>query len=623
MARRILLIEPNYKNKYPPIGLMKIATYHKMLGDEVRFFKGEFIDFILEQIYEELMEKLTANDDSVEWAEYRADIIQYINKGLSTKYSELTALSKSQLVGENLKYYRRYYNKKEYSDDPKWDRVYITTLFTFYWEQTINTINLFKQVCKDISEVKVGGVAATLLPDDMEKETGIRPHIGLLDKGGEYDNNNIIIDHLPLDYSILNEVNYIYPENDGYYAYMTRGCVNSCPFCAVPQLEPQYDNFISIKEQIKYIAENFGEKRNLLLLDNNVLASERFDDIIDEIKECGFYKGATYIEPNKYAMLIQNMRKLNTNYRGHIKSIVSLYKWLYKRVDNQTKSSVYNVLYKYKLLSVDTATKKSILDADDFFAPLFEKYRNKSVKARYVDFNQGLDARLLTPEKMKKLSEIPIRPLRIAFDAWSLRKTYEKAVRLAASNGIRDMSNYLLYNYEERPVDLYRRLKLNIDLCEELDVNIYSFPMKYHPIQDPEYFRNRTFIGKHWNRKFIRSIQAILNSTKGKVGRGKTFFEKAFGCDEEEYEKLLYMPEAMIIYRLYYEENGITEAWWNAFLSLDPEKMEFIKPIIHENDFSNIYSLTSDKDILNVLEYYTITRDDAEAAIKVKDETVS
>ena len=83
------------------------------------------------------------------------------------------------------------------------------------------------------------------------------------------------------------------------------------------------------------------------------------------------------------------------------------------------------------------------------------------------------------------------------------------------------------------------------------------------------------------------------------------------------------MPEAMIIYRLYYEENGITEAWWNAFLSLDPEKMEFIKPIIHENDFSNIYSLTSDKDILNVLEYYTITRDDAEAAIKVKDETVS
>lgn len=605
------------------MGLMKVSTYHKMLGDEVRFFKGEFIDFILEQIYEELLKKLSANDDSVEWAEHRADIIQYIKKGLSATYSKLTVLSDSQLVGENLKYYRQYFNKKGYLDDPKWDRVCITTLFTFYWEKTINTINLFKQVCKDIDEVKVGGVAATLLPDEIEKETGIRPHIGLLDKGGEYDDNDIIIDHLPLDYSILNEIDYVYPENDGYYAYMTRGCINRCPFCAVPQLEPKYNSFISIKEQIQFISKKFGEKRNLLLLDNNVLASEYFDEIIDEIKECGFYTGATYIEPNKYSILIQDMKKLNINYRGHIKSIINLYKWLYKKADDQTKSSIYSVLYKYRLLSVDTSTKESILAVDDFFAPLFEKYRNKSVKARYVDFNQGLDARLLTPEKMKRLSEIPIRPLRIAFDTWSLRKTYEKAVRLAAENGIRDMSNYLLYNYEEKPVDLYRRLKLNIDLCEELDVSIYSFPMKYHPIQDPEYFRNRTYIGKHWNRKFIRSIQAILNSTKGKVGRGKTFFEKAFGHDEDEYEKLLYMPEAMIIYRFYYEGNGMTGAWWNAFSSLEPKKMELVKQIIHGNDFSNIYSLTSDEEILNVLQYYTITRNEAKEAIKAEDNLVA
>ena len=37
---RVLLVEPNYKNKYPPMGLMKISTYHKMLEDEVRFVKG-------------------------------------------------------------------------------------------------------------------------------------------------------------------------------------------------------------------------------------------------------------------------------------------------------------------------------------------------------------------------------------------------------------------------------------------------------------------------------------------------------------------------------------------------------------------------------------------------------
>lgn len=92
---------------------------------------------------------------------------------------------------------------------------------------------------------------------------------------------------------------------------------------------------------------------------------------------------------------------------------------------------------------------------------------------RYVDFNQGLDARLIDDYKMARLAELNIRPMRIAFDHIEQREIYERAIRLAAKHGVRDLSNYILYNFNDTPEDFYNRLRINIDLCEELDVAIY------------------------------------------------------------------------------------------------------------------------------------------------------
>jgi hypothetical protein len=38
---KVLLAEPYYDRKYPPLGLMKLSTWHKKKGDEVRYHRGQ------------------------------------------------------------------------------------------------------------------------------------------------------------------------------------------------------------------------------------------------------------------------------------------------------------------------------------------------------------------------------------------------------------------------------------------------------------------------------------------------------------------------------------------------------------------------------------------------------
>lgn len=607
MARKILLIEPNYKNKYPPMGLMKLATYHKLIGDHVTFYKGEFSDFILDLLFDEFTQLVSELDGKIDWREHKALIQRFIQRGRTDDLDRIERLCGCDETISELRRIRSDFYHKKYYDNPLWDRVCITSLFTFHWKILIKAINDFKWLCKDFDQVQVGGIAASILPKEIEDATGVKPHVGLLDKPGMLDDNKIIIDHLPLDYSILHEIDYKYPENNGYYGYTTRGCPNKCKFCAVPTLEPEYQNYIGLKKQIEYVDAKFGPKRNLLLLDNNVLASNKFYQIIDEIKDCGFAKGSKYIPPNEYEYAYQGLIS-GYNDAGYTKQITRLYHALLDTLSPESKHDITSALAQNKLLHTDTATKEGILAVHDLIKPHFDKRYTKRQLARYVDFNQGIDARKLTEEKIKKLTEISIRPLRIAFDSIKYRKIYEKAVRTSAKHGIKSMSNYLLYNFEDTPIELYERLKLNVELCEELRVDIYSFPMKYHPINDPEYFSNRNFIGKHWNKKYIRAVQAVLNATKGKIGRGLSFFKEAFGTTPEDYFKILLMPEPFIIYRFYYQDSGHTDAWWEAYQKLNSKQKDRIHKIIYECNFDKIKKETDDPDINAVLEFYKITR---------------
>lgn len=610
--RNILLIEPNYRNKYPPIGLMKISSYHKVLGDKITFFKGNLKDFVVEQIYIDCLTKLNRIDKTIQWVS-KSDIIKKYIKNKNRNLLESINYSDSKyphLIEKCLVGFSDYYRKKEYENNPKFDRIYVTTLFTFYWKITIETIHFAKKLVKKPNQLLVGGVMASLLTNEIEKETGIKPIPGLLDKQGILDKTskarNIIIDDLPLDFSILDEIEYEYPTQSAYITFMTKGCTRKCAFCAVPKLEPTYKPKIETNDKFQEIKKHFGDQQNLLLMDNNVLASPNFPEIIQEIKDMGFYKGSTFVEPNQLKIAIRNLRS-GYNDRAYIKRSHRLIHDLLNRLHRKNKKEFQHILIEYKLLSLESTTKKNLLKANKFIAPYYEKYRPKVVKKRYVDFNQGTDARYVNDNIMKLMSEIPIRPLRIAFDYIGLKDTYTKAVELAAKYGIKELSNYILYNFHDSPEELYERLKINVLLVERLGVQIYSFPMKYIPLYGEE-AKDRKFVGKNWNKKFIRTIQSILNVTKGIVAPGRNFFEIAFGKDINEFYHLLYMPENYIVYRKYFEkEVKFTKIWRRQFDELmHSSDAEFVKKLIVKNNFKDCVEETDDPKILALMKHYTI-----------------
>lgn len=590
------------------MGLMKIATYHRRYNDTVEFFKGDLREFLLTRLALLATKKLNIITRCKDWPD-RIDLVkQYIKyRHNNILYELLGYTGKTTLAEKWLRHFNECYRTNNYPDEIKYDRVYVTTLFTFYWDITISTILQAKAIARK-NRIYVGGVMASIIPDEIEEATGVTPIIGLLDKPGMFDRRkNIVIDSLPLDYSILNEIDYKYAADNAYYGYMTRGCRRGCTFCAVQTLEPEYKNFLPIDNLIRDTNRRFGLKKDLLLLDNNVLDSKEFQSIICQIKKAGFARDSYYVEPNYLSIAVRN---LNYNEFAYRKVATELILNFRERLKKPEDINLYDdVLDSLSDYSGSYLTSVSIRKIYKEICVLYEERRNKSKKSRYIDFNQGVDARLLNEVKMKLLSEIAIRPLRIAFDSWSDREHYIKAVSLAAKYEIKHLSNYMLYNYLDKPQELYLRLKLTNDLCEELDIDIYSFPMKYSPVKDENGFhKNRDYIGTHWCKKHIRAIQAILNVTKGQIGRGVSFFNEAFGSSIDEYLELLDMPETYIVYRFLFKDVGLTEKWKNSYRALNENDMRVVKPIIESNNFCELDLSSFSAKLQRLLSHYKIFR---------------
>lgn len=479
--KKILLIEPSYKNKYPPLGLMKLAQYHGPQGkkDHVRFIKGE--------------------DKSV--------------------------------LGE------------------AWDRIYVTTLFSFEYARIAQSIDFALKVANgQADKVFVGGIAASLMPERFAAERrwrGIRFIKGLLTKSPAEslqlddfseelyadDRAGKPIEDLIPDYSILDQIDYRYPVRDAYFAYTSRGCIRKCHFCGVPKLEGAQRDTESLTDVVRGIERLYGAKKDLVLMDNNVVASPFFKEIIAEIRDLGFVPGA-------------KLRREG------------------ERVASQ----------------------------------------------RRVDFNQGVDARILCKDKiyLRELSTICLKPLRIAFDHLGLRGPYEKAVRYAHEFGLTELSNYMLYNYQDNPTDLFERMRLNVTLNEELGIRIWSFPMRFQPTDRPD----RGHVGQRWTRYQLRSMQIVLQATHGIVSGEPTFFKRAFGDTPEEFRALLLHPHDFIFNRDWYELDAgkaeLDDYRARAAKLTESERAELLHLLssCDPREFVSLAAETSNAAIKDILPFY-------------------
>ena len=116
-----------------------------------------------------------------------------------------------------------------------------------------------------------------------------------------------------------------------------------------------------------------------------------------------------------------------------------------------------------------------------------------------VDFNQGLDARLITEEIAEELGRLRIRPIRMAYDIPSERKAVKRAIGALEAAGFkrRRMVVYTLYNFTDTPGEFLNRV---VDL---LSWGVVSYPMRYEPLNS--LVKNR-YVSPHWSTTQLEMV---------------------------------------------------------------------------------------------------------------------
>jgi len=116
-----------------------------------------------------------------------------------------------------------------------------------------------------------------------------------------------------------------------------------------------------------------------------------------------------------------------------------------------------------------------------------------------VDFNQGLDARLLTEEVAEKVARCRMRTIRLAYDYIGVGPYIEKAVDRLRQLGVssRKIVVYTLYNYVDDPENFLHRVR------EVLNWGAVCYPMRFEPLTTLE--KNK-YVSPRWDAGRLNQV---------------------------------------------------------------------------------------------------------------------
>ena len=137
--------------------------------------------------------------------------------------------------------------------------------------------------------------------------------------------------------------------------------------------------------------------------------------------------------------------------------------------------------------------------ASPYWEEIFQEVQEMKLE---VDFNQGIDARLVDEKVASWLKKLKIQIIRLAYDTPGIKEPLKRAIELLKEAGFRGrrMLVYCLYNNpfdRDSPEAFLKRIR---DL---MDWGVVSYPMRYEPLEPRP---KGTYVAPNWTQEQLEMV---------------------------------------------------------------------------------------------------------------------